>query len=214
MGMTDIKVHKSGEDLLKQGVGVNIKDGFKVLVKGAVIRIEVQPSKYNYTTSEPDYKVSIWIPSPTYAEDKKKGGKQFEVNTKDYTAFKDFMAAVVEAATGSKPKNGYEKVEVELFGFGMELGERERDSTETIKNSVDPLEEKLPTLPLILQKAETKANLKVTLGGKTIVSAKGHDGSCNCDECRAVRATLRELVSGKSPWLGGGMNNDDFDGVA
>lgn len=213
--MTDVKVHKSGEDLLKQGIGINIKDGSKVLVRGAVIRIEVLPSKYNYVTSEPDYKVSVWIPNSTYSDDKKKGGKQFEANTKDYLAFKDFMAAIVEAATGSKPKNGYEKVEVELFGFGMELAERERDSTETIKDSVDPLEEKLPTLPPILQKAETKANLKVTLGGKNIVSAKGHDGSCQCDECRAVRAALRELVSGKSPWLGGGqMDNDDFTGVA
>lgn len=214
--MTDIRVHKSGEDLLRQGIGVSQKDGSRVVIKGAVIRIEVLPSKYDYATSEPDYRVSVWIPNATYDTDNKKGGKQFEIDTKKgaaYIGFKDLMAAIVEAATGSKPKNGNEKVEIEVCGFGMEILEREQNATGIIKDSVDPLEEKLPPLP---PQKNAKVNVKVTLGGSNLVSAKGHDGSCNCDECTAVRAALRELVSGKSPWLGGDdrMDNNDFTGVA
>lgn len=209
--MTDIKVHKSGEDQLKQfGIGVTTKDTSKVRISGAVIRIEVKPGEY----VEPEYKVSVWVPQADYTGDKEKqGGRQFELDTKNstYIGFKDFMAALYEAATGVKPRNKNESIEVELFGFAATIKESERDSTTLITESVDPTKEvQTPTV-----KAEAKAEVLegqiIKVEGKDGVVRK-HDNSCNCDQCRQIRQALREMNEGTN--RGTSLNADNYRGYA
>jgi hypothetical protein len=199
--MGEVKIHKSGEDLIgDRFIGVNKKANGKIEIKGAVIRLEVRPGEY--ATSEPDYKVSVWVPNETYGTDKgKKGGKQFELNTKSnggnysFYSAKDIFAALVEAATGAKPSNGTERITKELFGFGMDIYESEEKSKEIIGQAVDPLTEVI-TLP----KEETKAQANVTVAGSAATA--GHQPECDCWHCEDVRKeqakNLYATVHGKA----------------
>jgi hypothetical protein len=209
--LTDIKVHKSGEDLLRQlDIGVTTKSDSKFTISGAVIRIEVMPGPY----ADSEYKISVWVPNAEYDsqhEDKKKnGGRQFEVNTKNfnYIGFKEFMAALVEAATGSKPKNGNESVTMEIFGFPVTIKETDRDDKETITENVNPTEEKLPPVK-VEAKVEIKNATEVEVDGNKVKATNAgfryegkdgavrvHDSTCQCDPCTQVRQALRELTEG------------------
>jgi len=217
--MTDIRVHKSGEDLLRDGfIGVNSKPNGKFEIRGAVIRFETSPAASDF--EDPNYKVSVWVPNSTYMADKKKGGKQFEINTKgngnysNYITFKEFMKAVYEAVTGAPPKTGRESVSKEIFGFSVSLKESIENNKETIKESIDPLTEVIK-----LPKQEVKVENKVTVTYKGVtsngvkVTAKGHDGSCQCDECRAVQAALNELIEGRNKGTSQ-ISNDEYMGYA
>jgi hypothetical protein len=172
--MESIRVHKSGEDLMKNSnIGV-VTDGKKVLIRGALIRIETSPGEYN----EPNYKVSVWIPGLNQA-------RQFEINTKSqsysYFSAKDVFAALVEAATGKRPSNGDEKTTTEIFGLSVDIAESLANSKDTITRSIDPLAE-IITLP----KPEVKVETKVTVKRKGPM-VHGHMDECTCWKCEDMR---------------------------
>lgn len=126
--MTEVKVHKSGEDLSTITKGVKIKDNdHKIRIAGAVLRIVVTPQKYSN-----DYKLSIWLPNKT----------QIEVNNTDgFVQWSEFMASLVEAATGSKPDVPSDKKVIDINGFPVKVSEGEDKKTLTIESSIDPLKE-------------------------------------------------------------------------
>jgi hypothetical protein len=126
--LVDIYIRKSGQDESQIPKGIKIKDDDKkIRIAGAVIRVTVMPRRYGN-----DYKISVWLPN----------GKQLEASDEHgYINFVDFAKGLVEAATGTKPKDGTEKKVVDINGFPAKISEREDDKTMTIEATIDPLDE-------------------------------------------------------------------------
>ena len=121
--------------------GVQLKnDDNKIRIAGAVLRIEVKPRSYTGS----DYKLTVWLPNH----------KQFECSDigSSYVQWSEFMAALVEAATGHRPRDGTERKVVDIYGFPTKVKETEDKKTTTILVSIDPLLEdyKIVTKPVVV----------------------------------------------------------------
>lgn len=152
--MNDIKIHKSGEDLSKITKGVKIKDNdHKIRIAGAVLRITVSPKKYSN-----DYKLSIWLPN----------AKQIEINDETgYVQWAEFMSALVEAATGSKPEVPSDKKIIDINGIPAKVSEEEDKKTITIGVTVDPLKEDYKIEPKKIETSTPTTSTSLSLPERT-----------------------------------------------
>ena len=136
----DYKIIQRPKGESNVGTGIKLKNKHKVRIAGVVLRLEVVPRHNGYGC---DYRLTIVLPND----------KQIEVEDVQSTvSFDDLMAALYEGAIGVKPVGGESNKSYVMGGLPMNVREVVEDLSEDITESVDPLEEKLATLP----KTETK----------------------------------------------------------
>ena len=128
---THISVSDTKQDESTIASGIKVK-GSRTRISGVVLRIQQIPRAVG---TEPDYKMSIWLPNFKVIEASDVHG---------YVAWADLMAALIEAATGKKPTTGREEKVVEVNGIPMRVLVFDEDD-DGIEDSqiVDPMKEEI-----------------------------------------------------------------------